>query len=133
MKFRQNCNKQNLGENNLCSQCETYSDAPTPTDTPRSAPLPRLSASFPNSKILIPILTVISVAVIFYVLCLTHIICFNHNWGAPTCIEPAQCSKCDRYKDEKLADHHNWYEYDSRTKCTNCSILREDWLAQQES
>jgi len=56
----------------------------------------------------------------------------NHDWVSATCVKPTHCSNCGLYKDENLANYHNWDTDDSGLiKCNNCSILRDDWLLQQ--
>ena len=132
MKFCQHCGKQNPDENRICIQCGTNLE-----DIP-SAPIPqktnlhtksslssglltlfkKIITLFSNKKILIPSLIIVSLASILIVLISTHVICINHNWQAPTCIEPAQCSKCDRYKDDILGNH-KWMEA-TCTEPTTC-------------
>ncbi len=31
-----------------------------------------------------------------------------HDWEPPTCLEPAQCSKCDAYKTDGKLGNHAW-------------------------
>ena len=34
----------------------------------------------------------------------------THDWEAPTCINPAQCYKCDTYKTDGILGNHNYPE-----------------------
>lgn len=51
----------------------------------------------------------------------------NHDWNAASCIEPAQCRDCNIYRDNKLATHHDWHEYDSGRKCDDCNLSYTDY------
>lgn len=53
-----------------------------------------------------------------------------HDWGSPTCLEPAQCWKCDAYKPDGKLGNHN---YDAATcrepaKCNYCYQYKDDNL-----
>lgn len=106
MKYCPNCGTENLDENRVCSQCQTPFNSPELqeqfTDAKQKAPSNK-------RKILTPILITLGIIIIFIFLTSTHIICINHSWRTPTCIEPAQCYYCDKYKDDNLGNH-DWTE-----------------------
>ena len=51
----------------------------------------------------------------------------SHQWMAATCIEPAKCQNCGEYKDDRLADHHDWDVNNDSGVCKNCKLTRLDW------
>ena len=50
-----------------------------------------------------------------------------HNWQPATCIEPSKCKYCGTYRNNNLAAHHEWYDYDSGRKCEHCGLSYEDY------
>ena len=52
----------------------------------------------------------------------------NHDWSIPTCIKPAQCYKCDAYKDNTLGQHSFWTDSDGFNECMHCGILYEVYI-----
>ncbi len=89
-----------------------------------------------RKKVLIPIIigaSFLTALFIFLFLTFTHIICINHDWQAPNCVEPAQCWHCDKYKDDVLGNH-DWNEATCTTPktCIHCKAedgepLGHDW------
>lgn len=54
----------------------------------------------------------------------------THDWGAPTCLEPAQCNKCDTYKTDGKLGNHNYSAATCRepAECVNCHEYKDDNL-----
>lgn len=76
-----------------------------------------------KKKILFILLAIILVILVFCILVFTHVICLNHDWLAATCVEPAQCWKCDKYKDDILGNHHWIQATCAEAKyCSNCNL-----------
>ncbi len=130
MKICPNCGMQNPEENQVCDQCQS------PFQETALEVLPQPEAKKPPIKNRIKLVFAIVVPVLLImVLFSTHIICINHDWMAPTCIEPAQCWKCDRYKDDILGNH-DWSDASctSPKKCYYCNLedgepLGHEWSA----
>ncbi len=58
----------------------------------------------------------------------------THDWGAPTCLEPAQCYKCDTYKADGILGNHNYSAATCRepAKCIYCNQYKDDKLGIHE-
>ena len=58
----------------------------------------------------------------------------THSWGAPTCLEPAQCYKCDTYKPDGKLGNHNYSAATCRepAKCIYCYQYKDDNLGTHE-
>ena len=129
MKTCKNCGTQNPDETQVCNQCQTpLNDKPinespitiVESTTSITDPSP-IKQPKPNKKKIITIsLAIISITIIFCILTATHVICLNHDWFPATCVEPAQCWKCDKYKDDVLGNHH-WIQA-TCTEPKHCSI-----------
>ena len=54
----------------------------------------------------------------------------RHDWGTPTCLEPAQCHKCDTYKADGGLGNHNYQLATCRepAKCIYCNQYKNDNL-----
>ena len=52
----------------------------------------------------------------------------NHDWSIPTCTNPAQCYKCDTYKDNTIGQHSFWTDSDGFNECMHCGILYEVYI-----
>ena len=122
--FCTKCGTQNSKDNQVCCNCQN--------------PLFHLQdktskSNFSKKNIVICILAIIALVILFVVLISTHIICINHDWDVPTCIEPAKCVYCDKYKDDVLGNH-KWTEatcMNAKT-CSVCNLksgeaLGHDW------
>jgi len=131
--FCGNCGTKIIGSNFSVKNENTYFNPSAPIiETPAT----KSNNKKFNKKILIPIISVASALflfgialVVFIFLTSTHIICINHDWEAPTCLEPAKCTYCDKYKDDKLGNH-KWIEA-TCTKpktCSECSKIEGEAL-----
>lgn len=109
--FCTKCGTQNPKENQVCCNCQNPLFHP---QDKTSKPNP------PKKKIVICILAIIALVILFVVLISTHIICINHDWDVPTCIEPAKCTYCGKYKDNTLGNH-KWVD----ATCTNAKTCSE--------
>lgn len=112
------CGTELSPEFKFCTKCGTA----TPNNIHQATIEPQIYAPLPpipnrpippkkplNKKLLIPIISVCSAIILIIFLFGTHIICINHDWSASTCVEPAQCRYCNKYKDEKLGNH-DWMD-----------------------
>lgn len=143
-KFCSNCGNQVLPDDKFCVNCGiqiTNDSIPDKENISISTPnmstleTPQTRKKF-NKKILIPIIAGASttfVLILFIFLTFTHIICINHDWRASTCIEPAQCYYCDKYKDDILGNH-KWMDATctSPRTCFWCDLEEGEPLGHQE-
>ena len=78
------------------------------------------------------ILTMLLIAITVFTLssCYNNPDTCTHDWGAPTCLEPAQCYKCDTYKTDGKLGNHNYSAATCRepAKCINCYEYKDDKL-----
>ena len=138
MKFCSKCGTQIPSNSQTCPQCEISTGEIT-SSISSEEPTPKKKAS--KLKIIIPLFTIAVVVVVagFVAWSLlkpdpTSELCPGrdnsyHDWLPATCIEPAKCSECYRYKDDKLAGHHNWSTKGSSTAyCVDCNLYRQDYL-----
>lgn len=142
MKYCTNCGTENNDENQVCNQCQTPLKNESISETSTAKPTTPITESPPEKqsrpkgnkkKVIIILLAIISAIIIFCILVFTHVICFNHDWLSATCVEPAQCWKCDRYKDDVLGNHH-WVQATCTEPkhCSYCYLengesLGHDW------
>lgn len=52
----------------------------------------------------------------------------NHNWSTANCTEPAQCYKCDAYRDDKLGEHSFDTNDDGLCSCWYCEMLYDVYI-----
>ncbi len=121
--------------NNNSSQINLNKVQPfTPTTPQKTKPLKKEKPPKKpiDKKLLIPIISACSAIILIIFLFGTHIICINHDWSAATCVEPAQCWKCDKYKDNELGNHDfHYYEDIDDMKCIHCNILKSEYDEQK--
>jgi len=58
----------------------------------------------------------------------------THDWGAPTCLNPAKCYKCGIYKPDGILGNHNYSAATCRepAKCIYCYQYKDDNLGTHE-
>lgn len=123
-----NCGYELFEKSKFCANCGVqisntlYSQTSTPmvkqTFNRKSIVLKRI---FSNRNL--AVVSVLFVIVLFLTLIQTHIICIYHSWDAPTCIEPAQCIYCEKYKDDMLGNHDFiTYNGEPQRKCRYCNL-----------
>ncbi len=121
MKFCTKCGAQNQDESSFCTKCGTPL---LPTEIPHK----------PNKKKTTTIiLTIVSVLAVLAIILFGYVICLHYDWSEATCIEPAKCNNCGKYKDDVLGNHQ-WIEATCTTPktCYWCDIeegeaLGHDW------
>ena len=152
MKYCAKCGTQMSDDTTLCSQCHPeinnkHSQIPNqfiPTKNATSKIIPLVL-----TNVIISMLTLIAVIIMYFITPPTNNLPSNndnsnsnsnsdvvssncpadeygnHDWSTPTCVNPAQCYKCDAYKDDKLGQHSFWTDSDGFNECVYCGILYE--------
>ena len=138
MKFCSKCGTQIPSNSQTCPQCEISTGEIT-SSISSEEPTPKKKAS--KLKIIIPLFTIAVVVVVAGFVawslpnpdptsepCPKGFDKYYHVWEPATCIEPATCSECGRYKDDKLASHHNWSSSSDSANCLDCNLYRQEYL-----
>ena len=135
MKFCVKCGTQLHDDDNYCTKCGTQiindsvlNKEKVPISTPNISTLetPQTKKKT-NQKIIIPIIAwFVSASTIFILIFFVFLVIptCNHEFEDATCIEPAKCIHCDKYKDDILGNH-NWID----ATCTSpeiCSICNTE-------